>query len=234
MKGLILAAGKGKRLKALTKTIPKALIPIGDRPLINFIILKFKEARIRDIGIVIRPKDYPKFKSALKIPGLKIKYIFQNRPRGTAKATQLAGDFIGNKRFLLCWCDFFSPFDFKKIIREHLKFKPTATILINKEKDPSGTAQVQFNGPYITKIVEKPKRRFSFWGLTGLLLLGPEIFSVFPKIRPSAKGEYHIADALQYLINEGRIVRFIKIDTWRVNVNTLEDLKKTRQKVLAS
>lgn len=227
MKGLILAAGVGKRLSPFTKFIPKALIPIKGRPLIGHTILKFKKAGIKKIGIVIRKKDLLNFKEALRGYKIKIKYIFQKRPSGTAKALEAARDFIKNQRFLLTWCDFFSPFDFRKIIKHHLKYRPKATILINKEKDPKGTAQVLFSGSYITKIVEKPKKRFSFWGQTGLLVLEPEIFSVLPKIKPkSPKGEYHISDALQYLINQGKKVRFLKIDTWSVNVNTLEDVKR--------
>ena len=231
MKGLILAAGKGKRLERLTKTIPKALIPISGKPLITYPLLKFKKAGIKDMGIVIKPEDYTKFKSTLKIPGLKIKYIFQTRAQGTAKATQCACGFLENKRFLLCWCDFFSPFDFSKLIRQHLKFKPIATILINKEKNPSGTAQVLLKGPDITKITEKSKKRFSLWGATGFLVLEPEIFSVFPKVRASAKGEYHIADALQYLVEKGKKIGYLKIDTWRINVNTPEDLRQAEVKV---
>lgn len=235
MKGLILAAGKGRRLMPLTKTIPKALIPIKGRPLIIFILLKFKKAGIKDIGIVIRPQDYAKFKSTLKILGLKIRYIFQKRPLGTAKALEAAYDFIGNERFLLSWCDFLSPFDFRKIIEEHSKFKPSATILINKEKDPSTTAQVRFSNQRITKIVEKPKKRFSFWGLSGLLVLEPkDLFLAFSKIRPTALGEYHISDVLQYLINEKKTVRFVKIDTWRINVNTFEDLRMAKEIFLRS
>lgn len=232
MKGLILAAGKGKRLMPLTKTIPKALIPIGGRPLITYILLKFKQVGIRDIGIVIKANDYYKFEAALKIPDISISYIFQKIPQGTAKATLLAKDFLKNERFLLAWCDFVSPFDFRKLIKTHLKYKPTATILINREKDPSGTAQVLFRGHYITKIVEKPKKKLSFWGLTGLLVLESAIFKVLPKILPTVGGEYHIPDALQYLIDQGEMVRFLKIDTWRLNVNTIEDLNAVSKRKL--
>lgn len=234
MKGLILAAGKGKRLEPLTKIIPKALIPIAGKPLITYSLLKFKQAGIKDIGIVIRPQDYSQFKSTLRILGLKIRYIFQKRLQGTLKATESGRDFLEGERFLLCWCDFFSPFDFRKLIRQHLKFKPQATILINKEKDPSGTAQVKFRGPYITKIVEKPKRRFSFWGLAGLLVLEPQVLKIFPQIKPSSQGEYHIPDALQYLIHQGKKVRFIRLDTWRINVNNFAALRQARTKVLRS
>jgi len=73
-------------------------------------------------------------------------------------------------------------------------------------------------------------KRFSVWGSTGALVFEPEIFSALPKIKPSADGEYHIADALQYLIDKGKRVRFIKLDTWAINVNTLKDLNKAREK----
>lgn len=226
MKGLILAAGRGKRLAPWTELIPKALIPIKSRPLIGHVILEFRKAGIKDIGIIIRRKDYLNFKEALKDYKQNFRFIFQDKPQGTAKAVELSRNYIRNERFLLVWCDFLSPFDFRKIIRQHLKFKPSATILINKEKYPSQTAQVLFKDSYITKIVEKPKRRFSFWGLSGVLVLEPEVLVVLPKIKPQAKNEYHIPDALQYLINQGRPVGFLKIDTWRVNINTLEDIKR--------
>ena len=231
MKGLILAAGLGKRLRPITESIPKALISVGGKPLITYPLLKLKKAGIKTIGIVIRPEDYSKFKSRLRFSGLKIEYIFQKLPQGTAKALECAKDFISDNKFLLCWCDFLSPFDYKKLIEEHLNFKPTATILINKEKDPSGSAQVLFKCPYITKIVEKPSKQFSLWGSTGLLALEPEVFSIIPKIKPSAQGEYHVADVLQYLIDQGKKVRFVKLDTWRINVNTFEDLKLAEFKI---
>jgi len=224
MKGLILAAGEGRRLKPLTDFLPKALIPILERPLIDYVLLKFKEAGIKKVGVVIRKKDYPKFKARLRTSGIRIKYIFQNRRQGTAKAVACAKNFIGDERFLLGWCDFLSPFDFSKLVKAHLKYKPAATILVNKEKDISGGSQVLFKGSYITRIIEKPRRRISFWSSTGLMVLEPEIFRAISKIKPSADGEYHIPDALQYLINQGRRVRFLRIDAWRINTNTLQDL----------
>jgi glucose-1-phosphate thymidylyltransferase len=230
MKGLILAAGKGKRLRPLTKTTPKALIPIGGKPLIAYPLLKLKNAGIKEIGIVINPRDYSKFKSILKFPGSRIRYIFQNAPKGTAEETRRAASFLKAKRFLICWCDFLSPFDLRKLFKNHLRFKPAATILINKAKDPSGTGQVLFKDHYITRIAEKPLKRFSVWGSTGALVFEPEIFSALSKIKPSANGEYHIADALQYLIDKGKRVRFIKLDTWTINVNTLKDLNKAQEK----
>ncbi len=232
MKGLILAAGKGKRLKPLTDTTPKALIPIKGQPLIIYPLLRLKSAGIKKIGIVIAQNSYSKFKSAIKIPDLDIKYIFQNKPLGTAKATECAQDFIKSDRFALCWCDFFTPYDFNKLILEHIKLKPAATVLINREKDPSGTAQVIFRGNRITRIVEKPRKMLSLWGSTGLLILEPEIFSALTKIKPSSKGEYHIADALQYIIDIGRPVIFKKLDTWRININTLHDLELARNSFL--
>ena len=233
MKGLILAAGKGSRLRPLTYAMPKALISIRGRPLITYPILSLKDTGIKDIGIVIREKDYPKFKSNLKFPGLKINYIFQKKPNGSARAIECAHNFVGNNTFLLCWCDFLSPFKFKKLIKEHLRFNPSATILINKEKNPSGTAQVLYKGRYITRIEEKPIKRFSYWGSTGSLVLKPLIFSALSKIIPSAKGEYNIADALQYLVEQGQRVRFLKIDTWRININRPRDLKLARAKILS-
>jgi glucose-1-phosphate thymidylyltransferase len=231
MKGLILAAGRGRRLMPLSRTIPKALIPVKGRPLILYQLLRFKKAGIKDIGIVIRKKDYQKFRRRVNIKGLKIKYIFQKRQKGTLKAVECAEKFIGNKRFLLCWCDFLSPFEFKKLIKRHHKFKDCATVLINKERDASSSSQVEFNKLYITRIVEKPKKRFSSWVACGAMVLDGEIFNIFSKIKPSQQGEYHIADALQYLIDNGKKINYVKLDSWRINVNTFRDLKMAEAKV---
>lgn len=228
MKGLILAAGIGKRLKPLTPHTPKALISILNKPMIHYVIENYQTAGIKDLGIVIRKEDQVKFKNKLKEFNLKLKFLFQPSPKGTADAIKVAEKFIHGKNFILSWCDFISKFDYNKIIKKHKFFKPKATLLISKEKGNS-SGQVIFNDQFITKIVEKPKSKISSWVSAGVMVLEPEIFSILKKIKPSVQGEYHIADALQYWINQGKKVRFEKLNTWRVNVNTNQDIKQAEK-----
>lgn len=225
MKGLILAAGIGKRLKPLTKHVPKALIPICGKPMIYYVMENYNRADIKNLGIVIRKENERIFKKKLKKFNLNITLIFQKFPKGTANAVKTAEKFIDKETFLLAWCDFISMFDFKLIINKHKNIKPKATLLINKE-ETSSSGQVLFNDKYITRIVEKPKKKISSWVSAGVMVLEPEIFSIIKKFEPSVQEEYHIADALQYWIDKGEKVSFKNLDTWRVNVNTIKDIRK--------
>ncbi|MBL7198428.1 MAG: sugar nucleotidyltransferase [Candidatus Omnitrophica bacterium] len=232
MKGVILAAGIGKRLRPLTKNIPKALIPLKNKPMIFYVVSNFKKAGIKDICVVINPKDKVKFQSALDNFKININYTSQLIANGSANALKTAEGFVKTDTFLLSWCDNITPFDYQKIIQAHKEYSCDATMLINKEKDPKSTAQVLYKGDLITKIAEKPKTRFSFWGSAGLMVIEPEFFSYIHKIKPTNETEHHIASVLQYWINQGKKIHFIKLNTWRVNVNTIRDIKLVEKLIL--
>ncbi|HCJ67315.1 MAG TPA: hypothetical protein DHV62_08350 [Elusimicrobia bacterium] len=233
MKGLILAAGKGKRLNNLVRkfNLPKGLIPIAGRAMIEYVLDNFQKTKIKDIAIVIPPGRKDKFIDILNKQNLNLKYIMQNIPQGTAKAVELARDFIKNDNFLLAYGDLFTFYDFNKLVLEHTKYQPIVTLLVNKEDNPQVTGLVKWEGEYIVRIVEKPKEKFSEYGSAGLMVLEPIIFSVLDKIQPSAENEYHIGDALQYLIDRGYKVRYKIIDTWRINLNRPEDILNAEKKL---
>lgn len=231
MKGLILAAGKGKRLNSLSQklNLPKALIPVFNRPMIEYGLDNFKKTKIKEICIIIPPGEKEKFKESLEKYDFEFIYLVQEVAQGTAKALELAKDFIGKENILLTYCDLITFYDFNKLILEHKKYHPIATILVNKEKDPRVTGLVKWEGEYVTRIVEKPKEKFSEYGSAGLMVLEPIIFSALPYIKPTAEGEYHIGDALQYLIDRGHKVGYKIIDTWRINLNKPEDIEKAEK-----
>jgi glucose-1-phosphate thymidylyltransferase len=233
MKGLILAAGKGKRLNNLVRkfNLPKGLIPIAGRAMIEYVLDNFQKTKIKDIAIVIPPGRKDKFIDILNKQNLNLKYIMQDIPQGTAKAVELARDFIKNDNFLLAYGDLFTFYDFNKLVLEHTKYQPIVTLLVNKEDNPQVTGLVKWEGEYIVRIVEKPKEKFSEYGSAGLMVLEPIIFSVLDKIQPSAENEYHIGDALQYLIDRGYKVRYKIIDTWRINLNRPEDILNAEKKL---
>jgi len=235
MKGLILAAGIGKRLRPLTKSLPKALIPVAGKPMIEYSLNYFPKAKIGEVGLVVAPPDYQIISERLgdgRKWNINLTYIKQEKPLGTADAVAMAQDFIAKDNFLLAYCDHVSFYDPKNLIEGHLNFLPLATLLINKEDNPETTGQVIWEGDLIKRIVEKPKVKISDYGISGLLVIEPDIFAAIPRIQPSAEGEYHIGDALQCLIDKKFEVRYQKIDTWGVNANSLEDIRKAEALIL--
>ena len=235
MKGIILAAGIGKRLRPLTNSLPKPLIPVAGKPMIEYSLRGFQKAKIGEVAIVVSPKDYrtifEKFGDGHQW-NMNLTYIEQERPLGTGDAVAKAQGFVGEDNFLLAYCDHVSFYDFTELIKSHLNFRPLATLLINREDNPKTTGQVVWEGDLIKKIVEKPKDKISDYGISGLLIIEPDIFKAIPHIKLSAQGEYHIGDALQYLIDRKFEVRYRKIDTWRINVNSLEDIKRAEALIL--
>ncbi len=235
MKGLILAAGIGKRLRPLTNSLPKSLIPVAGRPMIEYSLRGFWKAKIGQVGIVVSPEDYKTISKRLGNGhqwNMNLTYIEQERPLGTGDAVAKAQGFVSEDNFLLAYCDQVSFYDFTNLIESHLKFHPLATLLINKEENPETTGQVVWEGNLVKKIVEKPKDKISDYGISGLLIIEHDIFKAIPHIKPSTGGEYHLGDALQYLIDRKFEVRYRKIDTWRVNVNSLEDIKRAEALIL--
>lgn len=251
MKGLILAAGRGERFRLRSGSLPKALIPISGRPMIEYPLLNFKKAGLREVGIVVALGEKTRIQQALKGWEMDFAFLIQEIPQGTARALEIASEFLGQDTFLLAYCDLITPYDFNKIIEEHKRHRPLATLLVNpvrnfvrqsgeigisngvnKEKSHQETGLVLWKGELVTKIVEKPKEKFSDYGAAGLMILEPSVFEALSEICPSAEGEYHIGDALQSLIDKGKEVRYKIIDTWRVNVNRWEDVKKAEELIL--
>ena len=235
MKGIILAAGIGKRLRPLTDFVPKPLIPVAGKPMIEYSLRGFEKAKIGEVAIVVSPKEhqtiFEKFGNVHQW-NMSLAYIEQERPLGTGDAVAKAQGFVGEDNFLLAYCDHVSFYDFRELIESHLNFRPLATLLINREDNPETTGQVVWEGDLVKKIVEKPKNKISDYGISGLLIIEPDIFRAIHNVKPSAQGEYHIGDALQYLIDRKFEVRYQKINTWRVNVNSPADVKKAEELIL--
>lgn len=205
--------------------------------MIEYSLRGFGRAKIGQVGVVVSPGEYKTITKRLgdgRQWNTKLTYIEQEKPLGTGDAVAKAQGFIGGDNFLLAYCDQVSFYDFTNLIKSHLKFRPLATLLINREENPQTTGQVVWEGDLIKKIVEKPKDKISDYGVSGLSIIEPDIFKAIPHIKPSAEGEYHIGDALQYLIDREFEVRYQKINTWRVNVNSIEDIKKAEALILNS
>lgn len=208
MKGLILAAGKGSRLYPITHIVPKPLLPLANRITLDYAFEKLKEIGVTDIGIVVGENENA-MREALGDAahhGVSLTYIRQPEPKGLAHAVSFAKDFVNGDSFVLYLGDAMYSDGFKALKNRFVESGCANLNLVKPVDDPSRFGVANVDGERIVKLVEKPKNPESNLAMAGLYFFGPEIWDVFPNLKPSARGEYEITDAIQTLIDEGKTV----------------------------
>ena len=226
MKGLILAAGDGKRMKKHFPGTPKCFVEINGKPMVLYNIFLLKKAGIRKIGIVIKPRNIVFLKNLLKkyTGGTEFTYIFQGKAGGTADAVARSEKFLKEDEFLLTYCDNISPYDLKKIINFHRKFQPAATFLICRTAGKTG--QVIKRGNSVIKIAEKTGKKLSAFGATGYIVMTKDVISAARTLKRPQNREFYIAGLINFLLARGKKILCREIDTWRINVNTAKDVNR--------
>ena len=227
MKGILLHGGHGTRLRPLTHTGPKQLLPIANRPMSEYCIESMKETGITDIAIIIggtgsqKVKDY--YGDGTKF-GVNIKYIYQDFPRGISHAISLCEDFINNEKFLVFLGDNIIQKSIKDFSINFEKSNAAASILLCEVDNPSrfGIADIQ-NGQ-IKKIMEKPQNPPTNLAVTGIYFLTPIIFDIIKRLKPSPRNELEITDALDMLLNENHIITYNMITDYWKDTGTPEDI----------
>ena len=227
MKGIILHGGHGTRLRPLTHTGPKQLLPIANRPMSEYCIESMKETGITDIAIIIggtgsqKVKDY--YGDGTKFD-VNIKYIHQDFPRGISHAISLCEDFIDNEKFLVFLGDNIIQKSIKDFSINFEKSNAAASILLCEVSNPSrfGIADIQ-NGQ-IKKIMEKPQNPPTNLAVTGIYFLTPIIFDIIKRLKPSPRNELEITDALDMLLNENNIITYNMITNYWKDTGTPEDI----------
>ncbi len=208
MKGLILAAGKGSRLYPITHLIPKPLLPLANRMTLDYAFEKLRAIDVTDIGIVVGENEAA-MRKALgdgSSHGVSLTYIRQPEPKGLAHAVSFAKDFIAGEPFVLYLGDAMYGEGFQDLKKRFEESGCANLNLVKAVDDPSRFGVANVDGERIVKLVEKPKNPESNLAMAGLYFFGPEIWDIFPKLEPSARGEYEITDAIQMLIDEGKLV----------------------------
>lgn len=208
MKGLILAAGKGSRLYPVTHVIPKPLLPLANRMTLEYAFDKLKEMGITEIGVVVGENEQS-MKSALGDGsqfGVSLTYVRQPEPKGLAHAVSFAKDFIAGDPFVLYLGDAMYSGTFSHLRKQFEESGSANLNLVGEVEDPSRFGVANVEGDRIVKLVEKPKVPESNLVMAGLYFFGPEIWSIFPDLQPSGRGEYEITDAIQMLIDRGHTV----------------------------
>ena len=239
MKGIILHGGHGTRLRPLTHTGPKQLLPIANKPMSQYALEDFRNAGIIDIGIIIGdvyPEKVKEYYGNGENFGVKITYIYQDKPKGISHAIKLCKDFVGNDKFIVYLGD--------NILRKGLvdyknKFESSSTdalILLCKVNDPSrfGIAEIDSNSSSIKKIIEKPSEPKSDLAVIGVYFLTPKIFGIIDKLKPSARGELEITEALQLLMDENNSIQYETVTGWWKDTGTPEDILHANQLILDS
>ena len=227
MKGIILHGGHGTRLRPLTHTGPKQLLPIANKPMSEYCIESIKEAGITEIAIIvggIGSKKVREYYGTGEKFGLSFTYIEQDEPRGIAHAIQLCKEFVQNEKFLV----FLGDNIIQKSIREiALKFEKSnfdATLLLCKVDNPSRFGIASVTEGKITKIIEKPKNPISNLAVTGIYFLTSKIFKIIDDLKPSWRNELEITDALDILLEKNHNLSYeIITDYWK-DTGTPEDI----------
>jgi glucose-1-phosphate thymidylyltransferase len=219
MKGIILHGGHGTRLRPLTHTGPKQLLPIANKPMSQYCVETLVESGITDIAFIVggigsdKVKEY--YENGEKF-GAKFSYIKQDSPLGIAHAVSLCEEFVNNEKFIVFLGDNIIQREINDYVNDFKKSNSFASLLLCEVENPSqfGVAEVKNNK--IIKITEKPKIPASNLAVTGIYLLTPYIFEVIKKLKPSWRNELEIADALQMLIQEQKEISFgVITDFWK-------------------
>ena len=202
MKAIILAAGQGTRLRPVTLTMPKPVVPVANKRLIEYAIDTIKGAGITEIGIVINSLDSP----IVKIFGdgkeldVKLEYIIQEEQLGLAHAAGICRDFVGDEPFAMFLGDNIFQDKMADLIRNFPDSDADASIVLAKVPDPSRFGIAVVEDGVIQRVVEKPADPPSDLAIVGVYLFRSSIFPIIDALKPSGRGEYEITDAIQGLI----------------------------------
>jgi glucose-1-phosphate thymidylyltransferase len=235
MKGILLHGGHGTRLRPLTHTGPKQLLPIANKPMSQYCIESMREAGVTEIAVIVggiganKVRDY--YSNGEKF-GVQITYVEQDNPRGISHAISLCRDFIGNDKFLVFLGDNIIQRNIHEFAIEFINSNDDASLLLCEVEDPSRFGIADMKNEKITKIMEKPKDPPTNFAVTGIYFLTPKIFEIIENLKPSWRNELEITDALQILLSKNNKISYhIITDYWK-DTGTPEDIINANRAIL--
>jgi len=235
VKALITAGGRGTRLRPITHTKNKHLIPIANKPMIFYAIEAVASAGVREIGMVVNPETIDELRGVLgsgEAWGMKITYILQDRPAGLAHVVKISEDFIGGEPFIFYLGDNVIVGGIKPFVEAFLSQKSHIHLVLSKVKDPQRFGVPEFKGRRIVGIEEKPASPKSPYAVTGIYLYDHHIFEAVHAISPGSRGELEISDANQYLIDQGCALSYSEVSGWWKDTGQAKDLLEANRFVL--
>jgi glucose-1-phosphate thymidylyltransferase len=227
MKGLILSGGKGTRLRPLTYTAAKQLVPIANKPVLFYAIEDLVESGVRDLGIVVGD-THEQIRAAVGDGsrfGAKVAYVEQNAPLGLAHAVKISEPFVrdgGDGRFVLFLGDNFIREGVSAFIHEFGESRANAMILLYRVPNPQAFGVAEIEKGRVVRVVEKPKDPRTDLAIVGIYMFDQHVFEAASSISPSARGELEITDAIQWLVDhdydvQARVVAGHWIDTGKMS-----------------
>ena len=235
MKGIVLHGGHGTRLRPLTHTGPKQLLPIANKPMSQYCIESIREAGITDIAIIIGGLGSNKVKEYYENGenfGVNLTYIEQDYPRGIAHAVNLCKDFVSNEKFVVFLGDNIIQKSISEFAKNFEGSNYDASILLCKVDNPSRFGIADVKDGKILKIMEKPENPPTNLAVTGIYFLTPKIFDVIDRLKPSSRDELEITDALEMLLNENDNISYSMITDYWKDTGTPDDILNANRQVL--
>jgi len=244
MKGVLLAGGRATRLRPITHTMTKHLIPLANKPILFYGLEALTQAGIRDIGVVVGCQ-HPDFPGSIDTRrdiaqavgdgsrwGARATYIEQDAPRGIAHAVLTARDFVAGDSFVTFLGDNFLPGGILDFVKEFEAQRPDAMILLCRVPNPQDFGVATLEGERVVRLEEKPKEPQSNLALVGVYLFNQTVFPAIERLKPSARGELEITHAIQALIDDGLRVQAHEVRGWWKDTGTLADLLEANRLVL--
>lgn len=232
MRALILAGGTGSRLRPLTHTRSKQLLPVAGKPILSYALDAVREACSEAVIVVGDTADEIRAACGSNWKGMPVSYVHQDAPLGLAHAVRISQGALGDGPFLMYLGDNLLNGSVKPHVERFLAERPDALVLLAQVPDPQRFGVVELRQGQVVRLVEKPTVPPSDLALVGIYLFGPAIFEATHAIRPSARGELEITDAIQHLVDGGGRVASARVSGWWKDTGKPEDLLEANRLVL--
>lgn len=234
MKAVILAAGQGTRLRPVTLTMPKPLVPVANKPLIGYAIDVLRNAGLEEIGVVVNDLESPIVVQLGngKDYGVHLDYIVQNEQKGLAHAIGLTRDFVGNEPFCVLLGDNIFQDKMEQLLRGFPESSAELAVALIEVPDPQRFGVAEIIDGIITRVVEKPKEPPSNLAISGAYLFRSSIFDAIDHIKPSWRNELEITDAIQYVISSSAEVHPYTLKGWWIDAGKPDSIIHANQLVL--
>ncbi|HEY2507491.1 MAG TPA: glucose-1-phosphate thymidylyltransferase [Streptosporangiaceae bacterium] len=235
MKALVLAGGAGTRLRPITHTSAKQLVPVANKPVLFYGLESIRDAGITEVGIVVGDTE-PAIRAAVgdgSALGLNVTYLRQDAPRGLAHGVLIARDFLGDDDFVMYLGDNFIVGGIAGLVDEFRGSRPDAQILLQRVSDPSqfGVAELDATGE-VVRLEEKPRQPKSDLALVGVYIFTPAVHAAVADLKPSWRGELEITEAIQWLIDQDCKVRSTTITGYWKDTGNVADMLEVNRTVL--